>query len=120
MRWMPSPWSAPSFWYASTKALCLRCSEPLPSLRPRATRSSRTSRRGIRAGHVGMVIAFAGTLLLHAIVAYRRIAIALVLGSILGVPLVMVHMTAVPPFFFFNDPAPPDFYPLPLPAAFPI
>jgi len=43
-----------------------------------------------------MVLAIAGTLLHHGIVDYRWIAIALVLGSILGVPLGMVHMTAVP------------------------
>jgi len=58
--------------------------------------SPSTARRGVRAGEVGMVLAIAGTLLHHGIVDYRWIAIALVLGSILGVPLGMVHMTAVP------------------------
>ena len=58
--------------------------------------SPSTARRGVRAGEVGMVLAVAGTLLHHGIVDYRWIAIALVLGSILGVPLGMVHMTAVP------------------------
>jgi len=58
--------------------------------------SPSTARRGVRAGEVGMVLAIAGTLLHHGIVDYRWIAIALVLGSILGVPLGMVQMTAVP------------------------
>src|ERR1700719_2678506 len=55
-----------------------------------------TARRGVRAGEVGMLLAIAGTLLSHDIVEYKWIAIALVLGSIIGVPLGMVHMTAVP------------------------
>src|SRR5246500_5308175 len=55
-----------------------------------------TARRGVRAGEVGMVLAIAGTLLNHDIVDYKWVAIALVLGSIIGVPLGMVHMTAVP------------------------
>jgi len=55
-----------------------------------------TARRGVRAGEVGMLLAIAGTLLSHDIVEYKWVAIALVLGSIIGVPLGMVHMTAVP------------------------
>ncbi len=55
-----------------------------------------TARRGVRAGEVGMLLAIAGTLLSHDIVDYKWVAIALVLGSIIGVPLGMVHMTAVP------------------------
>jgi NAD(P) transhydrogenase subunit beta len=43
-----------------------------------------------------MLLAIAGTLLSHDIVDYKWVAIALVLGSIIGVPLGMVHMTAVP------------------------
>ena len=57
-----------------------------------------TARRGVRAGEVGMVLAIAGTLLSHDIVDYKWVAMALVLGSIIGVPLGMVHMTAVPRF----------------------
>src|SRR6202035_2124167 len=41
-------------------------------------------------------LAIAGTLLNHGIVDYKWIAIALVLGTIIGVPLGMVQMTAVP------------------------
>src|SRR6266481_1207985 len=58
--------------------------------------SPTTARHGVWAGEVGMLLAIGGTLLHHGIVDYRWIAIALVLGSILGVPLGMVHMTAVP------------------------
>ena len=43
-----------------------------------------------------MLLAIGGTLFHHGIVDYRWIAIALVLGTIIGVPLGMVHMTAVP------------------------
>ena len=43
-----------------------------------------------------MVLAIAGTLLHHGIVDYKWIAIALVLGAIIGVPLGIVAMTAVP------------------------
>ena len=55
-----------------------------------------TARRGVWAGEVGMVLAVAGTLLYHGIVDYKWIAIALVLGAIIGVPLGNVGMTAVP------------------------
>ena len=55
-----------------------------------------TARRGVRAGELGMLLAIGGTLLSHDIVDYKWVAIALVLGSIIGVPLGLVHMTAVP------------------------
>src|SRR6202521_3439667 len=55
-----------------------------------------TARRGVRAGEAGMILAIAGTLLSHDIVDYKWVVIALVLGSIIGVPLGMVQMTAVP------------------------
>ncbi len=58
--------------------------------------SPSTARRGVRAGEIGMFLAIAGTLFHHGIVDYKWIAIALVLGSIIGVPLGMVQMTAVP------------------------
>jgi NAD(P) transhydrogenase subunit beta len=58
--------------------------------------SPSTARRGVRAGELGMLLAIGGTLLHHRIVEYRWIAIALVLGSVIGVPLGMVQMTAVP------------------------
>jgi NAD(P) transhydrogenase subunit beta len=56
----------------------------------------KTARRGVRAGELGMLLAIAGTLLHQEIVDYRWIAIALVLGTIIGIPLGLVQMTAVP------------------------
>src|SRR6202167_6424062 len=58
--------------------------------------SPATARHGIWAGEIGMVLAIAGTLLHHGIVDYKWIAIGLVLGSGIGIPLGMVRMTAVP------------------------
>jgi H+-translocating NAD(P) transhydrogenase subunit beta len=55
-----------------------------------------TARRGVWAGELGMLLAIAGTLLHRGIVDYKWIAAALVLGSIIGVPLGKVAMTAVP------------------------
>src|SRR5271154_5025211 len=49
--------------------------------------SPTTARHGIWAGEAGMVLAICGTLLHHGIVDYRLIAIALVLGTIIGIPL---------------------------------
>ena len=57
--------------------------------------SPATARRGVWAGEAGMLLAIVGTLLrsgLH----YRWVAIGLVLGTIIGVPLGRVAMTAVP------------------------
>jgi NAD(P) transhydrogenase subunit beta len=56
----------------------------------------KTARRGIWAGEIGMAAAIIGTLLHRGIVDYRFIAIGLVLGTIIGVPLGRVAMTAVP------------------------
>ena len=58
--------------------------------------SPATARRGVRAGEIGMLLAVAGTLLHHGIVDYTWIAIGLVLGTVIGIPLGFVHMTAVP------------------------
>jgi NAD(P) transhydrogenase subunit beta len=58
--------------------------------------SPTTARRGVRAGELGMLLAIAGTLLHREIVEYKWIAMALVLGTIIGVPLGRVQMTAVP------------------------
>jgi len=55
-----------------------------------------TAQRGVHAGEIGMLLAICGTLLHHGIIDYKWIAIGLVLGSIIGVPLGRVQMTAVP------------------------
>jgi NAD(P) transhydrogenase subunit beta len=55
-----------------------------------------TARRGVWAGELGMLLAICATLLYRGIVDFRWIAIALVLGTIIGVPLGRVAMTAVP------------------------
>lgn len=55
-----------------------------------------TARRGVVIGAIGMALAIGGTLLSPEIVSYRYIAIALVLGSLIGVPMAMMPMTAVP------------------------
>jgi len=58
--------------------------------------SPTTARRGVLAGEFGMALAIGGTLLYRGIVDYKLVAIGLVLGVIIGVPLGKVAMTAVP------------------------
>jgi NAD(P) transhydrogenase subunit beta len=58
--------------------------------------SPTTARHSIWAGEAGMLLAICGTLLHHGIIDYKLIAIALVLGTIIGIPLGRVQMTAVP------------------------
>ena len=58
--------------------------------------SPSTARHGVRAGELGMLLAVGGTLLHRGIVDYKWIVIGLVLGTIIGVPLGKVQMTAVP------------------------
>src|ERR1700747_2771393 len=58
--------------------------------------SPASARRGVRAGEIGMLLAVVGTFLHHGIVDYTWIAAALVLGTVIGVPLGFVQMTAVP------------------------
>jgi len=58
--------------------------------------SPSTARHGVFAGELGMLLAVAGTLLHQGIVDYKWIAIGLVLGAIIGVPLGEVAMTKVP------------------------
>ena len=57
--------------------------------------SPTTARHGIWAGELGMLLAIVGTLLHHGM-DYKWVAVALVLGSGIGIPLGMVQMTAVP------------------------
>ncbi|MBI1874046.1 MAG: NAD(P)(+) transhydrogenase (Re/Si-specific) subunit beta [Acidobacteria bacterium] len=55
-----------------------------------------TARRGVIAGVLGMAAAIVGTLLHPELVTYRWIAVAFVVGTIVGVPLSRVPLTAVP------------------------
>jgi len=56
-----------------------------------------TARRGVRAGQIGMVIAIAGALVHHDVVNYDLIVIAMIAGTIIGVPLAyLMPMTAIP------------------------
>src|ERR1700676_4405100 len=57
--------------------------------------SPATARHGVWAGELGMALAIGGTLFQQGIVYYKWVAIALVLGSIIGVPLGMGQMTGV-------------------------
>ena len=56
----------------------------------------RTARRGVAAGVGGMTLAIIGTLLHPEIVSYQWIIVALVVGTVIGVPLSWVPLTAVP------------------------
>ena len=56
----------------------------------------KTARRGVAAGVGGMALAVFGTLLHPEIVAFHWIAIAAVVGTLIGIPLSRVALTAVP------------------------
>lgn len=56
----------------------------------------KTARQGVAAGVAAMALAIGGTLLHHEIIGYEWIAVAFVLGTIAGVPLSWVPLTAVP------------------------
>jgi NAD(P) transhydrogenase subunit beta len=56
----------------------------------------KTARQGVFAGVAGMALAMLGTLLHPEIVNYGWIALALVAGTIVGIPLSRVPLTAVP------------------------
>jgi NAD(P) transhydrogenase subunit beta len=58
--------------------------------------SPKTARHGVVAGVAGMTLAVVGTLLHPEIVSYTWIVIALVIGTMIGVPLSWVPLTAVP------------------------
>ena len=56
----------------------------------------KTARRGVIAGVAGMAAAIAGTLLHPEIVSYTWIVVAFIVGTVIGVPLSKVPLTAVP------------------------
>ncbi len=55
-----------------------------------------TARRGVIVGAAGMALAVIGTLLKPEIASYRWIAVALVAGTAIGIPMALMPMTAVP------------------------
>ncbi len=55
-----------------------------------------TAMRGVIVGALGMTLAIGGTLLSPEITSYRNIAVALVLGTLIGIPMALMPMTAVP------------------------
>ncbi|HLV85413.1 MAG TPA: NAD(P)(+) transhydrogenase (Re/Si-specific) subunit beta [Candidatus Sulfotelmatobacter sp.] len=58
--------------------------------------SPATARWGVLAGEVGAALAVIATLFNPEVTAYRWVLIPLIIGAGVGVPLGMVHMTAVP------------------------
>lgn len=62
----------------------------------RSLTAPKTARRGVAAGVVGMLAAIGGTLLHPEIIGFGWIAVAFVIGTIVGVPLSRVPLTAVP------------------------
>jgi NAD(P) transhydrogenase subunit beta len=56
----------------------------------------KSARRGVVAGVAAILLAIGGTLLHHEIVGYEWIAIGLVAGTLVGIPLSWVPLTAVP------------------------
>ncbi|MDE2404833.1 MAG: NAD(P)(+) transhydrogenase (Re/Si-specific) subunit beta [Sphingomonadales bacterium] len=59
--------------------------------------SPKTARRGVRAGELGMLIAVCGTLLHSGVVQYDLIFVAILLGTLIGVPMAfLMPMTAIP------------------------
>jgi NAD(P) transhydrogenase subunit beta len=55
-----------------------------------------TARRGVLAGEIAAALAVGATLFNPELVEYKWIVITLVIGAGIGIPLGMVHMTAVP------------------------
>ena len=58
--------------------------------------SPATARHGVIAGEIGAALALTATLFNPALVQYKWIAAALIVGAAIGIPLGLVRMTAVP------------------------
>jgi NAD(P) transhydrogenase subunit beta len=58
--------------------------------------SPSSARRGVLAGEIGAALAVGTTLFNPELVQYKWIVVALLVGTMIGIPLGMVHMTAVP------------------------
>jgi H+-translocating NAD(P) transhydrogenase subunit beta len=55
-----------------------------------------TARRGVLAGEIGAALAVGATLFNPELVQYKWIVVGLIIGAAIGIPLGLVHMTAVP------------------------
>jgi NAD(P) transhydrogenase subunit beta len=55
-----------------------------------------TARRGVLAGVIAMLLAVAGTLAMPGIINFGHIAVAVIIGTAIGIPLSRVPLTAVP------------------------
>jgi H+-translocating NAD(P) transhydrogenase subunit beta len=58
--------------------------------------SPTTARRGVLAGEIGAALAVGATLFNPELVQYKWVIISLIIGAAIGIPLGLVHMTAVP------------------------
>jgi NAD(P) transhydrogenase subunit beta len=58
--------------------------------------SPASARHGVLAGEIGAALAVATTLFNPELVQYKWIMVALLVGTMIGIPLGLVHMTAVP------------------------
>jgi NAD(P) transhydrogenase subunit beta len=58
--------------------------------------SPASAKRGVLAGEIGAALAVLATLCNYEIIDYKWISVALVVGAVVGIPLGLVHMTAVP------------------------
>jgi H+-translocating NAD(P) transhydrogenase subunit beta len=58
--------------------------------------SPTTARRGVLAGEIGALLAVGATLYNPDLTQYKWVVIALIIGAAIGIPLGLVHMTAVP------------------------
>ncbi len=56
----------------------------------------KTARRGVRAGTSGMIVAVLAAVLAPGVSGYVWVVIAMALGTVVGIPLAMVPLTAVP------------------------
>jgi len=76
--------------------LCYLAAAALFILSLRWLNHPRTARRGVIAGVAGMLAAIGGTLMAPEIISYSWITVAFVVGTIAGIPLALVPLTAVP------------------------
>jgi NAD(P) transhydrogenase subunit beta len=85
---VPTAQYAPDFAYITSIALFVLSLKWLSS--------PATARRGVLAGEIGAAIALITTFFNPELVQFKWIIVALAVGAMIGIPLGLVHMTAVP------------------------